>query len=86
MENYGYKPQPSQSQTSSRSAFWRNNCAMLFTTALTYKSVCKTYLIVSDSDKREDIVAVFADFLYNHFDDPGAVNDMWLNGPLSEFH
>ena len=31
----------------------------IFTTALTYKSVCKTYSIFSDSDKGKDTVAVF---------------------------
>ena len=31
-------------------------------------------------------VAVFVDFLYNHFDDPGAVHDLiWSDGPSSEF-
>ena len=31
-------------------------------------------------------VAVFVDFLYNHFDDPGAVHDLiGSDGPSSEF-
>ena len=60
---------------------------MLFTAALTYKSVCKTYLIVSNSHgKGKDTVAVFVDFLYNHFDDPGAVHDIiWSDGLASYF-
>ena len=60
---------------------------MLLTTALTYKSVCKTYLIVSDSHgKCKDTIAVFVDFLYNHFNDPGAATDIiWSDGPSSEF-
>ena len=54
---------------------------------LTNKIVCKTYLIVSDShDKGKDTVAVFVDFLKNHFDDCGAVHDIiWSDGPSSEF-
>ena len=37
-------------------------------------------------DKGKDTVAVFVDFLYNHFDDPGTVHDIiWLDGPSSEF-
>ena len=59
---------------------------MLFTTVLTYKSACKTYLIVLDSDKGEDTVVKFVDFLCNHFDDPGPVQEIiWSDGPSSEF-
>ena len=60
---------------------------MLFTAALTYKSVCRTYLIVSDSpDQGKDNIVVFAGFLYNHFDDPGVDHDIiWSDGPSSEF-
>ena len=61
---------------------------MFFTTALTYKSVCKTHLIIvsGSHDKVKDNIAVFVDFLYNHFDDPGAVhNIIWSDGPSSEF-
>ena len=49
------------------------------------KSVYKT--IVSNSHARgKDTVAVFVDFLYNHFDDPGAVHDIiWSHGPSSDF-
>ena len=41
---------------------------------------------MSDShNKGKDNVAVFTDFLYNHFDDPGAVHDdKWSDGPSSE--
>ena len=46
------------------------------TIALTYKSVCKTYLIVSENDKSYDTVVMFADLLCNHCDDPGAVHDV----------
>ena len=54
---------------------------MLFTAALTYKSVCKTYLIVSDNDKGKDTVAVFVD-LFVDFDDPGSVQDIiWSDEP-----
>lgn len=49
---------------------------MLFATALTYKSVYKIYLIVSDSDRGKDIVALLLDFLCNHFDDSGEVHDL----------
>ena len=36
--------------------------------------------------KVKDTVTVFVDFLYNHFDDPGAVHDtVWSGGPSSEF-
>ena len=35
--------------------------------------------------KGKDAVAMFVDFLYNHFDDPRAVNIIWSNGPTSEF-
>ena len=28
---------------------------------------------------------MFADFLYYHFDDPGAVHILWSVGPSSEF-
>ena len=60
---------------------------MLFATALTYKSVCKIYLIVSDSGKGKDIVAVLLDFLCNHFHDPGALYDLICSdGPSSEFN
>ena len=78
MENYGYKSQSSQTLTSEQSALCSHQIAMLSTTALTYKSVCKTYLIiVSDRhDKVKDIVAVFLDFLYNHCDYPGALHDI----------
>ena len=58
---------------------------MLFITALTHKSVCKTYAIVSVSHGN-DTVVVFVDFPYNHFGDPGAVYDaIWSDGPSSEF-
>ena len=33
-------------------------------------------MIVSYSDESKDTVAVFVDFLWNHFDDPGAVHDI----------
>ena len=74
-------------QNEIQSAVWCHQSVMLFTAALTYKSVCKTYLIVSDShDKGKDTVAVFVDFLYNHFDDPGAAHDIiWSDGLPSEF-
>ena len=87
MENYGYKPQLSQSLPFQQSALCSHQSVMLSTTALTYKSVCKTYLIVSDShDKDKDTVAEFVDFLGNHFDKPGAVHDIiWSDGPSSEF-
>ena len=29
--------------------------------------------------------AMFVDFLYDHFDDPGAVHIIWSDGPSSEF-
>ena len=60
---------------------------MLFTATLTYKSACKTYLIVSDSqDKSKDTVAVSVDIIYNHFDNPRAVHDIiWSDALLSEF-
>ena len=59
---------------------------MLFRASLTYKLVCKTYLIVSDSGKDKDALAVFVDFICNHFHDPGAVhNIVWSDGPSSEF-
>ena len=66
---------------------WSCQSVMLFITALTYKSVCKTYSIVSDShDKNKDTVAVFVNFFYNHFDDLGAVHDIiWSYGLSSEF-
>ena len=87
MENYGYKPQFSQSLTFQQSALCSHRSVTLFTTALTYKSVCKTYLVVSDShDKGKDTVAEFVDFPGNHFDNPGAVHDIiWPDGPSSEF-
>ena len=60
-----------------QSVLWRCQSVMLFTKQLTYKSVCKTYLIVSAShDKGKDTVVVFVYFLYNHFDDPRAVHDI----------
>ena len=32
-----------------------------------------------------DTLAVFVGFLYKHFDNPGAVHDIWSDGPSSEF-
>ena len=78
MENYGYKSQSSQSLTFEQSALCSHQIAMLSTTALTYKSVCKTYLIIV-SDRRDEVkdtVAVFVGFLYNRCDHPGAVHDI----------
>ena len=48
-----------------------------------YKSVCETYLIIvlDSHDKGKDAVAVFVDFLFDHFDDPGAVHTIWSDGP-----
>ena len=44
------------------------------------------YLIMSGShDKGKDNVSMFVDFLYSHFDDPGAVHIIWSDGPSSEF-
>ena len=41
---------------------------------MTYKSVGKTQEIVSDNhDQGKDTVALFIDFLCNHFDDADAV-------------
>ena len=42
---------------------------------------------MSDShDEGKDILAVFLDFLYNHFDNPGSVRDVICSdGPSSEF-
>ena len=66
-----------QYQNEMESALWCHQSVMFFSAALTCKSVCKTYLIVSYShDKGKDTAVVFADFLYNHFDDPGAVHDI----------
>ena len=36
-------------------------------------------------DKGKDNVSMFVDFLYSHFDDPGAVHIIWLDEPSSEF-
>ena len=54
---------------------------MLFTTAVTYKSVYKTYLIIvsGSHDKVKDTVSVLVDFLYIHFNDPGAVPSVTLS-------
>ena len=45
------------------------------------------FLIVSDSrDKGKDTVAVFIDFIYNHFGATDAMEDIiWSDGPTSEF-
>ena len=42
---------------------------------------------MSDShDKGKDIVTVFVDFLYNHFDDLGVITYIiWSDAPSSEF-
>lgn len=58
---------------------------MLFTITLTYKSVYKTYLIVSNShEKGKDTVVLFLDFLYNYMIQ-GAVHDIiQSDGPSSE--
>ena len=59
---------------------------MLFTAALTFKSVCKIFNVSDHHDKGKDTVVVFVDFLYNHLVDPGAVRDIiWSDGPSSEF-
>ena len=51
-------------QNGIQSVFWNRQSVMLFTAAMTYKSLCKTYLVVSDShDEGKDNVAVFLDFL-----------------------
>ena len=75
-------------QNEIQSDLWSLRNVMLFTAALTYKSVCKTFLIVSDShDKDKDTIGVFVwRIFYNHFDDPGAVHDIiWSDGSSSEF-
>ena len=47
-------------QNEIQSDLWSLRNVMLFTAALTYKSVCKTFLIVSDShDKGKDTIGVF---------------------------
>ena len=42
---------------------------------------------MSDSNsKGKDTVAVFVDFLYSHFDDPGVMHGIiWSDCPSSEF-
>ena len=51
-------------QNEIQSTLWNCQIVMCFIAALTYKSVCKAYLIVSDShDKGNDTVVVFIDFL-----------------------
>ena len=59
---------------------------MLFTTTWTYKSVCKTYLIIvlDSHDKGKGAAAMIVDFIYNQFDDPEAVRIIWSDGPSSE--
>ena len=74
-------------QNEIQSAVWSHESVMLFTAAMTYKAECKTFLILSDSrDKGKDTVAVFIDFLYNHFGATDAMEDIiWSHGPTSEF-
>ena len=74
-------------QNEIQSALWSRESVMLFTTAMTYKTECKTFLIVSDSrDKGKDMVAVLIDFLYNHFGVTEGMEDIiWSDGPTSEF-
>ena len=68
--NYSY-----EYQNEIHSVFFSRQSVMHYTATLTYKLVCKTYLIVSIShDKAKDTVVVFVDFLYNHFDDPEAIH------------
>ena len=70
-------------QNEIQSALWSRESVTLFTAAMT----CKTFLIVSESrDKGKDTVAVFIDFLYNHFGATDAMEDItWSDGPTSEF-
>ena len=85
MEVYGYKPQSSQSLTSYQSTPWRQKSVIVFTSTLTYKSVCKTYLLAQNNDKGKDAVELFVDVLCNLFDLPGAVHDIiWSDGLSSE--
>ena len=74
-------------QNEIQSALWSHESVMLFTAAMAYKAECKTFLIVSDSrDKGKGTVAVFTDFLYNHFGATDAMEDIiWSDGPTSEF-
>ena len=74
-------------QNEIQSALWSHESVMLFTAAMAYKAECKTFLIVSDSrDKGKGTVAVFIDFLYNHFGATDAMEDIiWSDGPTSEF-
>ena len=45
----------------------------LSTAVLTYKLVYKTLNCVRYHGKGKDIIVVFVNFLYNHFDDPEVV-------------
>ena len=70
-----------------QSALWSRESVMLFTAAMTYKSHCQIYLIVSDSrDKQKDTVTVFIDFLYeNCCVHKSEENITWSDRPTSEF-
>ena len=59
---------------------------MLFTAAMTYKAECKIFIVSDSRDKGKDTVAVFIDFLYNHFGVTDTTEDiLWLDWPTSEF-
>ena len=69
-----------------QSALWSRESVILFTAAMTYKSKCHTYLIVSDSrDKGKDTVVVFVDFLYENCVHKCEEYIIWSDGPTSEF-
>ena len=85
LENYGYKPQSLQSLTS-KTVSW--GAARMWWFSLYWPiNQHVEHLVVSDShDEGKDIIAVFLDFFYNYFDDPGGVHDITCSGgPSSEF-
>ena len=97
IENYFYllkstKSAKATSQKFCRNIVWANFFGCPYhtnsiKTCLGLPLVCKTYLIIIlySHDKGKDAVAVFVDFLFDHFSDSGAVHIIWSDGPSSEF-
>lgn len=81
-------------QNEVQSALWSRQSVTLFTAALLQGKSCSTYLICSDSNKKDkDTVATFLNILYEMILDKNAhctnstlaTDIIWSDGPSSEF-
>lgn len=75
-------------QNEIQSALWSRSSVLLFTVAVFYKNICKTFIFCSDhQNKDKDTIYVFLHKLFEILkeDELPAADIIWSDGPSSEF-